>query len=157
MKHERERRICIPRALIESDAFAQLTGQAPRVVLLFYAKRTYKNTGTENKPKWTETTGEITFAYQQARLFYHISAARFTHAIGQGIRFGFIDRTKTGGGAEGDPAKYRVSDRWRKFGQEGFDMQTRPTDYRKSSAHLRRAPQQRTEDGKFLPGSAAEE
>jgi len=128
-KETKERRVCLPRDLIESDAARELTGRSFHVLTIFYSKRKFEPDTFKEL-----NVNQISFTYKEARVLYRISAVRFTHAISQLMECGFIDRPKSGGGAEGDKARYGISHRWRKFGESGFKKSARPKDYRKSKS-----------------------
>lgn len=70
--------------------------------------------------------GEIQFSYLEAEKKYGIKAGRFTRAIDELMRVGFIDIAKTGFGLQKDVTSYAISNRWEKFGTDEFIVVRRP-------------------------------
>ncbi len=121
----------VEKALIKSDAFAQLTGAAPRLLLLFLLRRKMGRTGRKGHERWIcQNNGQIVFSWSEAKKRYGLSLARFGRALDQLVKYGFIDIEHAGGGCEGDASLYAISDRWRDYGTGKFIKKTRPKDKR---------------------------
>lgn len=116
---------------IESDAFLQLSGAAPRVYLLFLLRRQMVRVGKQGKKTWVvQNNGEIIFTWSEAKKKYGLTHARFGRALDQLVGYGFIDIEHPGGGCEGDASLYAISDRWRDYGTDKFVTKTRQKDKR---------------------------
>jgi len=76
--------------------------------------------------------GEIEFTYSEAEKM-GISRPRFERALTELVEKGFIDIIHSGGGYDGDKSLYKIGDRWRKFGTQGFKKQVRQKDTRIST------------------------
>jgi hypothetical protein len=118
----------VSKALVKSKAFADLrTPAAYRVLLLFFTKRQMEK---RRRPGTRETyynifnNGELEFRYSEAER-HGISAKQFTRAIDDLVRVGFIDITHSGYGLHRDRTLYALSERWRKFGTDGFQARLR--------------------------------
>lgn len=124
----------LPQELIISKVFGLLTGAAPQILLIFYAKRQFtKRKGRSDKRKGNyicTNLDQLTFTYIEAFRDHGIQKARFLRAIEQLVRFGFIDIMHAGGCLQGDASIYRISDRWSKFGTDDFVSAEREKDKR---------------------------
>lgn len=109
--------------LILSEAFGKLTGQSPRVLLMFHTRRQTERVKARKKGERDEyrviNNGKLTFTYRDAAK-KGISGERFRHALNQLIQFGFLDVTHPGAGLVGDPSNYFLSERWRDFGKASW-------------------------------------
>ena len=126
------------RSLIHSEAFLSLKGVSPQVLMLFLSKRRFEKQGRKGKERWVCTNlSEIEFTYMEAAKKYGISNPRFTRAIDDLVRKGFLEIVHQGGGYRHDKTVYALSDRWEKYGTGDFQQCERPRDpvqrgYRKS-------------------------
>ena len=120
--------VYVERALIYSQAFRELTGAGKDIVLIFLSKRQMGKQGRRGREQWiVQNNGQIIFTYDEAT-GYGITRRRFQHGIDQAIEKGFIDIEHHGLGVvmEGenagskDPTRYSISERWRKYGTDGF-------------------------------------
>jgi len=117
--------------MLRSKAFKDLPGTAIQVLMWFYLKRKLKNMGSRGKKKWIITNnGEIVFSYVDAEKKYGLTRARFSRALNALIEKGFIDIDHHGGGMMGDCTLYGIRERWRKYGTDQFNPQSRPKDTR---------------------------
>jgi len=136
--------VVIDKEIIFSKAFLSLSGIAPQVYLIFLSKRKYARVGR----KWMQTNnGEIEFPYDEAQDQFGITKPRFTRAIDQLIKHGFLDIAKPGGGICGVKTLYSISERWQKFDTPDFEYRERKKrkgypgfqkghlDYRKLNKH----------------------
>ena len=123
--------IVLEREMVESGAFAQLTGAAPRVLLIYLGKRVIqKQKMGKRKEAVCVNNGRITFGWREAEKKWGMSKGRFGRALDQLVQFGFIDIEHSGGGCEGDASLYAISDRWRDYGKDTFKEKQRPRDKR---------------------------
>jgi hypothetical protein len=122
----------IPRDLIHSKAFWQLSATAIKVYLIFLGKRRFKPfEGSKSKRSgkgkyYIANNGKIQFTYKEAQEKYSVSAKCFTRAIDQLVQFGFIDISSSGSGLHRDVTLYAISARWQKYGCEEFVPMSRP-------------------------------
>ena len=113
--------------LLHSKAFMDLAYVHSVKALLFcFEKRKVRNTGKRGKKKFEVIDdGIFQFTYDEAEL-RGIPRRRFGRVLRDLIEHGFIDRVKASSGLSGDCSEYRLSDRWRKFGNPDFESQTLP-------------------------------
>ena len=120
--------------LIHSKAFGELTGQSPRVLLIFHTRRNsvpIEPRKRGGKREYVVTNnGKLTFTYRDAAK-KGISTGQFIHALNQLVRFGFLDVTHAGTGVVGDPSTYALSERWRDWGNPKFQSAERSKDMRR--------------------------
>ncbi len=101
----------IDRELIRSPAYLSLTGIAPQVYLLFRSRAQVNRLKTKRgeRERWEIiNNGEIVFTYLDALKKHGITGPRFTRAIDQLVRKGFLDIVHQGGGLEGDHQQKRA-------------------------------------------------
>jgi len=113
----------VERELVQSQAYLELTGAAPQVLMLFMCRKQVKaNRKRKGRDNWDITNnGEIVFTYGEAKNSYGIGSSRFRRAINSLIDKGFIDVNHHGGGMSGDASTYFISDRWKKYGTDEFE------------------------------------
>ncbi len=104
-----------------------------QVLFLFLARRKMGIVGSRRgKESWAITNnGEIVFPYSQAESKFGITKPRFQRALRQLIEVGFLDINHHGGGLVKDCTTYLISERWMKYGKDGFVWKTLPKDTRK--------------------------
>jgi len=103
----------IEREMIESKAFIALQGFAPQLLILFLAKRDIRNLGKTGKQKRVcVNCDSLHFTYIEAKKKYGVSKPRFTRAIEDLLRKGFITIIHQGGGYKQDKTVYGLSDSW---------------------------------------------
>ena len=121
----------VSRAVTESRAFLALkTAAACRVFLIFLGKCRWEKAqirpGCRDKAWVCTNRNEIQFTYVEAQDKYGISATRFTRAIDELVRVGLIDIAHSGFGLYRDVTLYGISERWKKYGMDGFEHAERP-------------------------------
>ena len=123
--------IVVDRPLIFSQAYMELSGVAPKVLLWFLARRRIEKTGRKGKEqKVIANNGEIVFPYSEAHKKFKITRPRFARAISQLVEVGFVDINHLGGGMVKDITTYYISDRWKSYGTQEFEKMERPKDTR---------------------------
>jgi len=125
--------IVINKDLLKSQVFRELSGIAKSVFFDFLMKcRVKKSKARPGRRSEVVilNNGEITYSYSEA-LNKGITRPRFNRALRELIQAGFIDVEHSGsGGVKGDLSTYSISDRWRQFGNDDFEIKTLPKDKR---------------------------
>lgn len=104
----------IERELFESRAFLTLTGVAPQVLIIFLGKRWFEKVGRKGKEKrFCTNCSELVFTYIEAENKYGITKSRFSRAIKDLLKKGFITIKHAGGAYQKDKTIYALSDQWR--------------------------------------------
>ena len=121
MARKRKPIIVIHDEVWQSDAFGKLSATAIRALLWFYSKRRISVTKNPRRSDAVKilNNGEITFTYSEAEKA-GISRSNFMRAIDRLIEVGFLDVNKTGAGQFKEATLYALSERWRRYGKEGF-------------------------------------
>jgi hypothetical protein len=123
--------VFLERTMIASPAFARLTGAAQFVLLIFLGKRVMRKIKEGKRKTWVcVNNGKITFGWNEARDKWGLTFSRFSRALDQVVKYGFIDIAHAGGGCEGDASLYAISERWKDFGTDKFIEKERPRDRR---------------------------
>jgi hypothetical protein len=108
--------------LLHSEAYKQLNyGPAVKVLNWFHEKvrfRVDKKKRGKNRYQAIQD-GEISFTYEEAVL-RGLTSQKFSRALKELHRFGFIDVKKPGSGLKGDFTIFVMSQRWRSFGNSEF-------------------------------------
>jgi hypothetical protein len=108
--------------LIESKAIRGLSGKALLTLIRFHQKAHRKRTGKRQKgmkDMIITNNGEIIFTYAEAEEL-GISKATFFRVLRELIENrGFIDVAKRGH-YQGEPTKFAISDRWKRFGTDQY-------------------------------------
>lgn len=112
----------LPNRLVDGKAFtAMTTGASVKTLVWFWQMAEYdrkaKKAGTESPVGRTDkikNNGELSFTYQEAG-WRGMNARRFSRALKELYRLGFIDISHLGRGIRGDYTRYAISDRWRKY------------------------------------------
>lgn len=116
--------------LLHSKAYKQLNyGPAIKVLNWFHEKirlKVDKRKRGKNRYQMVQD-GEISFTYDEAAL-RGLTSQKFSRALKELHRFGFIDVKKPGSGLKGDFTIFIMSQRWRSFGNNEF----RPKEWPKS-------------------------
>ena len=116
----------IEREMFESKAFLALRGFAPQLLILFLAKRKIKTHGKPGKQKRVCINHDsLHFTYIEAKEKYGFSKPRFTRAIEDLLRKGFITIIHQGGGYQQDKTVYGLSNNWLIW-MPGATLETRP-------------------------------
>ncbi len=115
----------IYRTLPTSRAFLSLkTATAIKVYMIFMLKRQMRK--VRGKEYEIANNGQIVFTYKEAVEQFGISKSTFASAIDELIAKGLIDVAATGKGVQRIPTLYGISERWRKYDTEEFEVRTRP-------------------------------
>ncbi len=143
----------LPNRLVDSKPFAALTtGASVRVLVWFwqaaeYSKGKKRKQGAEpviGRIDKIRNNGELSFTYQEAG-WRGMNARRFSRALKDLFRLGFIDIARHGRGVRGQYSKYRISERWKMYGTpewqeipfpENFREGFRSDTYRKRSKKI---------------------
>lgn len=131
-KRKNQKPIYLDRDILHSPAYRTLKKVKSIPVLIdFLARRKMSHEGRGGKKKWIcINNGEIIFTYNEAKKLGY-SADQFMNAKRELVEHGFIDVNILGGLFDGDPAKFSISERWRKFGKDDFEFKTILKDDRK--------------------------
>jgi hypothetical protein len=116
--------IVVEREMIKSSAFRTMPATAMVMLLDFLSRRKMKKGNILNN-------GEIVYPFAEAAR-RGIPAASFNRNRDLLIERGFLEVTHAGsGGKRGDMTLYALSDRWKKWGKDGFVKAERTKDERK--------------------------
>jgi hypothetical protein len=115
--------------LLHSKAYRDLTyGPAIKALNWFYEKiRVEVNKKKRGKDRYQVINGDIDFTYREAG-FRGLSPQKFSKALKELHRFGFIDVTQPGSALKGDWTRFAFSSRWKDFGTPNF----RPVEFPQS-------------------------
>jgi hypothetical protein len=114
----------LPNRLVDSKAFAALTtGASVKTLVWFwqmveYPKGNKRKRGSESvigRIDRIENNGELSFTFQEAE-WRGMKQGRFSRALKELFRLGFIDISRHGRGVKGEYTKYAISSRWQKYG-----------------------------------------
>jgi hypothetical protein len=113
-------------ALIESQAFEDLSGKAAMLVLIRFHQKAYKKRKDGKKRGLKELVitnqGEIIFTYGEARELGIKSTQTFHRVLKELIEDkGFIDLEYRGGYYHNDPSKFSISGRWKRYGTSQYE------------------------------------
>lgn len=125
----RNRSFCMIDAdLIESEAFANLSGKFAIVCLLRFHQKIHRRITKRKGLKHGVITnnGEIIFTHAEAKELGMKSSETFYRVIRQLIELGFIDIVDRGNWYEKTPKKYAISERWRKYGTSEYERKDVP-------------------------------
>ncbi len=109
-------------AIAESFAASKLSATAFRVLLLFYKRRKMKKVGPTGRSTYAvDNNGQLVFTYGEAEQRYGISESTFKNALKRLVETGFLSISEHGTGVLGGrPNKFRLDDRWLKYGTPDF-------------------------------------
>jgi hypothetical protein len=112
--------------LLHSEAFRSLR-YAPTLKVLFWAyeKREVRKTNRRGSKKFEVIDNPFPFSYEEGRR-RGLTDKQFGRAVRELISSGFWDLEKQGKGLQGDYSLYRLSERWRKYGEKDFDSRDLP-------------------------------
>jgi hypothetical protein len=114
--------------LLHSRAFKDLDyGPALKVLNWMYEKiRVEKIQGKRGKNRFqVKDNGQFSFLYKEANL-RGLSDTQFGRALRELHSHGFVDVARAGSARKGDFTIYLLSERWKRFGQPGFDEKEFP-------------------------------
>ena len=124
--------IVLDKMMIKFPVWLSLSGTAVKVYCLFRCKcQIEKKDKRFNKRSKTLierilNNGEIEFCYIEARDKYGITASRFSRAIDELIRKGFLYIEQVGGGVHKLKTLYGIDERWKDYGTPAFKEVQRP-------------------------------
>ena len=123
--------------LVDSKAFASLTtGASVKTLIWFWQKVKYGKRGKKRETDSPigridriENNGELSFTYQEAG-WRGMNAKRFSRALKDLHRLGFIDIKELGRGVKGKYTKYAISNRWEKYDTPDWEEIPFPVNFR---------------------------
>lgn len=123
-KYKMKREVRITPEMFYSEPFKALSASALRTLMRCLQKRAWTKQRVHGKKKTVYIDGEFIFPYGEAESL-GIRTTQFWKNIGLLIRLGFIDLAYQGGRYqrdqhERDCSRYRLSDRWKKYGTDDF-------------------------------------
>jgi hypothetical protein len=112
----------LPNRLVDSKAFAAMTtGASVHTLVWFWQKAVYGKRGKKQGIKspigrtdMIKNNGELSFTYKEAE-WRGMNARRFSRALKDLFRLGFIDIARQGRGVQGEYTKYAISTRWQRY------------------------------------------
>ena len=125
-KLPKSRGVYLPREILVSPAYWQLSGVQSRVLLIFYLKRRIKKTNHKDRSPSTSilNNGEIEFSYIEAKKKYDISKSTFQRALQKLHDLGFVTTNVAAG--PNTPAKYELLENWKNYGTDNFCVTPKP-------------------------------
>lgn len=125
MKFKNRSYIFLEPSLIESPAYRMLSGKAAVTCLLRFHQKAFRKNMTKKKKGMKEMVitnqGQIVFTYSEAKELGLNSSRTFYKALHELIEEkGFIDMADRGNWYSGQPTKFSISERWKKFGTPDY-------------------------------------
>ena len=114
--------------LLHSKAYESLQyGPAIKLLCFLHEKiRLEKLTGKKGKTRFQlKDNGHFSFTYKEGN-HRGLSDQQFSKALRELHQAGFLDVYRAGSALKGDFSVYLLSDRWRLFGQPGFEKKEFP-------------------------------
>lgn len=113
-------------ALIESDAFMDLSGKAAITCLIRFHQKAYKKKKDGRKKGYKNlvitNNGEIIFTYGEAQELGIKSTATFYKVVRELVEDkGFIDMSVSGNWYHKEPNKFAISERWKRYGTPQYE------------------------------------
>lgn len=126
-KYRLKRKALIEHEMMESKAFRSLNGTTMWILLRFFQKRTWSETKIGGRKTKIYEDGGLTFTYPEAN-YFGISDTTFLRSIRVLVQCGFLDVEHRGGtmGQGRDYSRFKLSDRWRKWGTADFEERDFP-------------------------------
>jgi len=125
-KYSLKSKVWIEPEMMESEVYRSLSGKAMWVVQRFHQKMPWeerKVPGSSRKER-IYLKDNLAFTYDEA-IHFGISRSRFHTIIKELVAKGFIDIDYQGGCYGRDYSRYRLSDRWRRWGTPEFKKVTK--------------------------------
>lgn len=120
-KYKLNRKVWMEPEMVQSSVFMSLSKSAMWVLLRFLQKITWSEVRQgRRKVRVYKTTG-LVFTYAEAKAF-GISESTFWRAIKRLVEKGFLDIEHQGGAYGPDYSRYKLSDRWKKYGTPEFKV-----------------------------------
>ena len=124
-KFKLNRKVWMEPQMMESAAFRSLSSKAMWVLLRFLQKRTWEDTKTSSRRKKRIYHDEdLVLTYSEA-IEFGISRAQFHRILKLLVAKGFIDVQHQGGCYGRDYSRYKLVDRWKKYGTSEFAEKTK--------------------------------
>lgn len=144
--------VALPNRLVDSNAFKALTtGASLQTLVWFWQMVEYEKRKRKVRKGRAETSvgkidlikhnGELSFTYQEAG-WRGMTDRRFSRALKDLYRLGFIDITRLGRGVKGEYNKYAISNRWQKYGTPEWEEIPYPENFHegfRSSVHPKKS------------------
>jgi hypothetical protein len=112
-------------ALIESQAFRDLSGKSAMLILIRFHQKAYKRRKNGKKRGLKNlivtNNGEIIFTYGEAKELGIKSSQTFYRCIRELVDKGFIDIEHRGHYINSDPNRYAISERWKRYGTPQYE------------------------------------
>jgi hypothetical protein len=113
-------------ALIESEAFLNLSGKAAMLCLIRFHQKAYKKRTTSKKrgikALVVTNNGQIVFTYAEAKELGIKSTQTFYRVIRELVEDkGFIDISKMGRWYDKEPTMFAISERWKRYGTDNYE------------------------------------
>jgi hypothetical protein len=122
-KFRLKRKVWIGPDMMESEVYRSLSSKAMWVLQRFHQKRTWSDVRVGGRKQTVYDNGGLSFTYSEANHF-SISTAQFHRILKVLVAKGFIDVEHRGGGLGRDYSRYKLSERWRKWGTPEFENKT---------------------------------
>lgn len=122
-KFRLKRSVLIGPDMMESEAYRSLSSKAMWVLQRFLQKRTWSDVKFRGRKQRVYENGGLSFTYSEAQHF-GISTAQFHRILKVLVERGFIDVEHRGGGLGRDYSRYKLSERWQKWGTPEFEDAT---------------------------------
>jgi hypothetical protein len=131
--------------LLHAEAFRDLR-YAPALKLLFWGfeKREVRKTNKRGRKRFQVIDSPFSFTYEEGRR-RGLTAKQFGRAVRELIAHGFWDLEKQGSGLQGDYSLYRLSTRWKVYGQKNFERRDLPKRVRLGCFGFPKKPQKQRE------------
>ncbi len=117
-------------AIIESEAFMDLSGKAAVVCLIRFHQKAHRKSVKKKKgikDLVITNNGELVFTHGEAKELGGMnSSSTFQNALHQLIENGFIDIAEDGNWYGKLPTKFSISQRWRRYGSPDFRKIKKP-------------------------------
>ena len=109
--------------MMESEVYRLLSSKAMWVLQRFHQKLTWSYVRIGGRKERVYDNAGLSFTYSEANHF-GISTAQFHRILKVLVEKGFIDVEHRGGGLGRDYSRYKLSERWRKWGTPEFKNKT---------------------------------
>ena len=118
-------KIWIESEMFYSEAFIVLSASAIKTLMRCLQKRTWDRTKVNGKKQIIYTDESFIFPYREAKKVLDIGTTQYWKNTRKLIEVGFLDLEYQGGWyqkheKEKDYSRYKLSERWRKFGKPDF-------------------------------------
>jgi hypothetical protein len=118
-----KRKVWIDPDMMESEVYRSLSSKAMWALQRFIQKCSWSKVKVGGRKQTVYENGGLSFPYSEANHF-GISTAQFHRILKTLVEKGFIDVEHRGGGLGRDYSRYKLSERWRKWGTPEFEDET---------------------------------